>query len=270
MAIRLGPAIALAILLASVILAEPRGEAQAGGVQLTPPLLQTLTQLAFPVPSDTSTATATAVPATATSTSIAAAASFTQTVTPTPTQTLTQSTQTPCVTPTMVLSPTPDFLATPTEIPIFTPTSTPVACPTATSPIQVARGDGIPGDASTGGTVVPTSLTVQPTSGTPGPVAPPAQPGAPGVGGQPGQGGPACQDWIAVFTSVGVFSATGDPPLGTPVWFAEPGQWYIVQLVEGGYALAVLDTDAVAAGNDSPVWFNIQGDPPGIEGVRIC
>jgi hypothetical protein len=60
------------------------------------------------------------------------------------------------------------------------------------------------------------------------------------------------------------------PPLAEPVWIAQAGEWYIVQLVEGGYALAVLESDAAAAGNDSPVWFEIQGDPVGIEGHRIC
>jgi hypothetical protein len=58
--------------------------------------------------------------------------------------------------------------------------------------------------------------------------------------------------------------------LDEPVWIAQPGQWYIVQLIQDGFALAVLDTDAAEAGNDSPVWFDIGGEPVGIEGARIC
>ena len=58
--------------------------------------------------------------------------------------------------------------------------------------------------------------------------------------------------------------------MDVPVWIAQVGQWYVVQLTESGYALVVLESDAEAPGNDSPVWILIEGDPPGIEGFTVC
>jgi hypothetical protein len=72
--------------------------------------------------------------------------------------------------------------------------------------------------------------------------------------------------YIVIFAPVEVWSAVAD----VVAWVAQPGEWYIVQGIEGGWALAVLDVDAAAPGNDSPVWIYIENDPPEIGGATIC
>jgi hypothetical protein len=52
--------------------------------------------------------------------------------------------------------------------------------------------------------------------------------------------------------------------LQQPIRTAQPGEWYRVERTQDGFALAVLE------GDNTAVWFRIDPDPLGLDGVRIC
>ena len=94
----------------------------------------------------------------------------------------------------------------------------------------------------------------------------PQQPPAPVTGPAPiGVFVPGCTNWIVVFAETPVWAVDANPAVDEPIYYAELGQWYQVELVQGDYALAAPEDDPM-----NPVWFFIAGDPPGIEGAQIC
>jgi len=73
-----------------------------------------------------------------------------------------------------------------------------------------------------------------------------------------------CTDWLVVRATIPVYSSPDAAALLETGGTAQAGEWYRVERIQDGFALATLEAGTMIR------WFEIDPAPVGLDGVRIC